>query len=115
MCSHQLTKPTITSGPKPYVIPSAKFVDADLCFQAAKTTDAAAREQIRACKDPLEAKRLGAKLDFDKEEWKTKSLVVMEVFSMCNQVILQSNVDLRTCPFLRGAGSSSIGTALLDL
>jgi hypothetical protein len=37
------------------------------------------RESIRACKDPLEAKRIGAKLAFDKEEWKTKGLVVMEV------------------------------------
>lgn len=48
-------------------------------MQAAKTSDPEAREQIRACKDPLEAKRLGAKLDFDKEEWKEKSLKVMEV------------------------------------
>lgn len=47
-------------------------------LQAAKSEDAEYRAAILACKDPLEAKRLGAKVEFDKEAWKEKSVEVME-------------------------------------
>ncbi len=47
-------------------------------LQAAKSGDAEYRRAILACKTPLEAKRLGAKADFDKEAWKERSVVVME-------------------------------------
>ncbi len=48
-------------------------------LQAAKSPDAAYRKEILACRDALEAKRRGAKAPgWDKEAWKTQSLVVME-------------------------------------
>lgn len=48
-------------------------------MKAAKSKDPEYRKSIMACKDGLEAKRVGAKADFNKEEWKDNSLIIMEV------------------------------------
>jgi len=64
------------------VVEGDKFVaypTVEHTLQAAKSTDPVYRQAILACKDPVEAKRRGAKAPgWDKEGWKTKSLVIME-------------------------------------
>lgn len=64
------------------VIEGDKFVvypTVEHALQAAKSTDSEYRLAILVCKDPLEAKRRGAKAPgWDKEGWKTKSLAIME-------------------------------------
>lgn len=56
----------------------AAYPTVEHALQAAKSADAEYRTAVMACKDPLEAKRLGAKVEFDKEAWKERSLEAME-------------------------------------
>jgi predicted NAD-dependent protein-ADP-ribosyltransferase YbiA (DUF1768 family) len=70
--------------------------------QASKTSDEEVRGPIREAKEPLEAKRLGAKVEHDRDAWKAKSPDIMEVgFTEKQRGIMLEHMVMRL-PFLGG-------------